>query len=231
MAYLNSLTVNSKDRSFGTRTKFNLLLNSVIEFKKVELESSNIPNSFYNYVNVSINIGGNVIVLNGCYSATSLATYLQSSLPGTYTVNFSFDLVRFIITNTAPFTLTFPSLNDARIMGFDNLVTNSDINDTIISDRPPDMQKYKNVFININQIGAFQLGSSQNTSLFTFKVPIFANRTESLPYRMLSYFEQTNPLPDTKLSIKNIEVNLYGDDGLLIDESQINDWMFSIRFW
>lgn len=231
-SYINSITINSKDRTFGDRTNFNIRLGTPIKCKQIELESANIPNSFYQYVNISIDIGGNIIVLNGCYSATSLSIFLQSSLPGTYSVVFNLDLLRFVIVNTAPFTLTFPSLEDARIMGFDALVTNSDINDTIISNRPPDLQKYKNVLIDVREIGSFQLESLQNSLLsFTFKVPVFANKTDSLPYRQLAYFHQINPNDTVDFKFNDLNIRLIGDDGYIIDESQINDWMFSIRLY
>lgn len=230
-SYINSITVNSKDRTFGDRTNFNMRLNAPIKCKQIELESANIPNSFYQYINVSIDIGGNIIVLNGCYSATSLAIYLQSSLPGTYSVVFNLDLLRFVIGNTAPFTFTFPSLEDARIMGFDALVTNS-ITNQIISDRPPDLQKYKNVLIDIREIGSFQMESLHGSLLsFTFKVPVFANKTDSLPYRQLAYFHQINPDDTVEFKFNDLNIRLVGDDGFIIDQSQINDWMFSIRLY
>lgn len=229
-SYINSITINSKDRTFGDRTNFNIRLNSPIKCKQIELESANIPNSFYQYINVSIDIGGNVIVLNGCYSATSLAVFIQSSLPGTYTITFDLDLLRFLIVNGAPFSITFPSLEDARIMGFDNLVTNSNANQ-IISDRPPDMQKYKNVLINIREIGSFQLESLKNNLTFTFKVPVFANKTDSLPYRQLAYFNQINPNGDISFKFNDLNITLVGDDGYIINQSQVNDWMFSMRLY
>jgi hypothetical protein len=147
------------------------------------------------------------------------------------TATFDTDLQRIIVTNNAPFTLTFPDLESARRMGFDALVI-SDTANVITANRPPDLQRYKYLFINIRELGLNNVSTVGSIS-FTYKVPVISNRGEYINYQESSYFDQSNikldPNSTAIYKLSNIEVVLTGDDGIPIDEGQINDWAFSLR--
>lgn len=87
-------------------------IQNIAMFKILEAE---IPFSYY-VVNSSNNTfllnGGTVTLPVGNYTATTLATALQSALGGGYTVTYSSQTQKFTITGSAPFNLIFGSADD-----------------------------------------------------------------------------------------------------------------------
>lgn len=231
MTTVQCITVKSQDRWQGDRTRFSVHLQYPCEFRVCRLEEAIIPNSFYNFIDIDLTVNdgvADVANLNGIYTAISIAQTMSSQLAG-YVTTFNADLQRFVITHGSAFTLTIPDAESARRLGFNNLVTSSVANE-IVSDRPPDLQRYKNIFINIRELGLGNLSSDKTSGVaFTFKVPVMYNRGEYILFNENAQFFQNALENQTVTKLMDFEVVLNGDDGQQIDESMVNDWMFSLR--
>lgn len=231
MTSITSLCIKSQDRYEGNRTRFSIRLQYPIVFRRCYLENVMLPNSFYNMDNKLIvaNDGGiHNATLNGIYSAQSLAAALQTQWGGGFTVVFDLDRQRYVISRAVPFTVAIPDTETARRMGFDSL-NYASVANQVISDRPPDLQKYKNIFINIRELALGGLASNANSIAYTFKLTVQYNRGEYILYNEGANYQQPILVNGSDIKLSNFEVSLVGDDGLNIDQQQINDWSFSFR--
>lgn len=227
----DTILISSKDRISGDKSNLKVKISSQLDSKEWQLKYAQFVNSFYTFRNEIVNFNNGVssdVILNGRFTATSLAAFILASLPSGYTSVYNPSTERFTFTNAAPFTITFPDAYTSKAFGFSagTLVIGPLL--SITTTDPPEMNRYKTILVYFNELGSNSTNSS--TPGFSYLVPvnkisldIDANPSSQLiQYHRNRFHQETYSTTNTRQQTFVIEIR--GDDGQIIPSTEMNEW-------
>jgi hypothetical protein len=202
------LYLNSKDRTTNSLSNINFrvdLSRNIINAKRISLISLSLPNRILN-INASNNqfdfddgVARNFTIPNGVYSATELATELQTQMNAVsagYSVSYSAIRDIFTFSNAGAFTLLFSNTdNPYALLGFPNADTASAT--THSSSLGTEFVKQVDLAIDIDVIKKTCLTSNPISRIHTFIIP--RDGSNLITFNMNSQY---------LLSLKNEQVNI-----------------------
>lgn len=225
----DTITISSKDRNFGDKSKFELIVNTPLISGKYRLKEAKFTHTFYTFRGDTVIFDDGLaspVVLTGNFSAASLAAEIDSQLPAGYVITYDPNLQRLVFTNAAPFTITFPSLYVASAFGFPSattLVVSSGLALSITATDPPEMNRYQNIFIQIQEFGST---GTTNKVAYTYVIPVNADRDELIIY-VNHDFDQVMHT-NTNNNQKVLHITVLGDDGIQIPSTEMAEWSIII---
>lgn len=228
------IVINSKDRSSGTSGNFtvrNLNKNKAAGFM---IEYVHLPYSWYNITSntnaIVINGGTSVTVTPGSYSASSLASALQTSLQlvdATFTVTFSTTTLKFTIARSTNFVLNLSNsgFTMKRQLGFRS-TSNTGSSTSHTSDSVVNLQNGNSVYLHSNVLSMAQDNKiSDSRNEFVLSIPIDKNPGELIvykPYRSTYLFKDAFDINAMTLYLKDADQNNIDLNGV--------DWEIKILF-
>ena len=233
--------VNSKDRtaSSNSSTDFEVLLSQALEFDEIQLNTLQMPYTYYNVNSTNdllvINWNGanhNLTVTNGNYSLNELQTELNSLVQ---TINSSITVT--LDTNLWMFTFNFASANPStgslilsqstinRLIGF-NTNTDTSASSYITSTVPAMFLDQSFLFISITTIGN-NVTSTTASNSYSFYVPITVNGGDLLTYT--SNLDLDNKFKvSTKTKYFSFRIRVYDTFGNILDINN-SDWSMILK--
>lgn len=229
------LLIRSRDRDSGSSHNFKMVLKNPLKDEEYELVSLIMPNGFYNVNNnnnkIYFNDGSDqtATLTNGNYSASSLATEIQTQMNAasshSFTCTYSTATSKFTISDgTGNFSLKFATNTSASaryLLGFDESdtsATSSKISDNLIDISNPQM-----IFVNISQAGD-NLRDTKNAIFADLFLPL------DVSFGEMKYFK---PGEEEKQTVKfvytnNLEVYLRDENNDTVDLNGL-EWSIVLK--
>jgi hypothetical protein len=236
------LYVNSKNRISGVPSNFKVnLKNSILNCKKISLETVCIPNAIPNIIsgyndNVCWYHGStsyNISIPQGSYSITELISEITTGMNALDSNNYNITLnavtFKLTFTGNTNFKLNWSSniesnTSAAYVLGFD--ATDTSLSTSITGQNPINLSQPNNILMYIQEIGSRYL-STNSCNLITFCVPLESsdgNLVFFFQEKFIQEFEINSSYP-----ISQLNVTLFDDDCNTIDLQL--DWTMIFKLY
>lgn len=226
---LDNIVIRSQDRDSGTRSDFNVQIQISLDCSRYTLKEAKFVHTFYNLRNALVVFNDGVVrnvVLNGNYNAVELAADIDSQLPAAFVITYNAITQRLVFSNVAPFTITFANSYDASVLGFTSLLVTSGAGLVITAPFAPELQRYKNIYIFIQEMGTSSVTSNSSA---TFVVPVNVNKDQYIVYDMHQFHQFVDTLNQSKQ--KQLRIQVIGDDGQTIPASEMSEWSMILSYY
>lgn len=211
---IRNFLIESSNKSYGSSSNFNIILDEPIKVDEVRLLHSRIPVTWYNIDSFNNNIlfnegAGNLTatIPVGNYAISELVSEIKTQMDivgsDTYTVTYNTKTMKLTIASTGTFSLLFNTSTSEiwEMIGFTK--TNTSVGASHTGTNVIDLVRIKYIQIIIAELGLF--GRSTNTNYeYTFIIPVTENRSDILHFNDENNFNQLQRLNGRIVNNMNI---------------------------
>lgn len=234
--YSGLLFIDSSQRTSGTSSSFDILLNQEVPMDSLKLQSVTIPNTFYNITSsnnsFTVTEGANTVSVSltpGLYSINTLLTLLgtaltdNATLTGTYTCTLDSITQYVTISCTTNFTVISTGAL-ARQLGFVNATAQAG---TEVATELYDLSSLREVYIQVTNIPVSSLFNSGVRNIIG-KVPLVGAQFGEIVYHSYDSEATMINFVSTEL-VDTIGISLVDSSGNLMDNLGI-EWSLEFVF-